>query len=179
MWTEYKQRSIAYMRARNKHIQNIGHRFGKLVVNEVIHKDGAWRFICQCDCGKETTARCDNVLCGKTASCGCSMRKGLTQKGDIFSVESLNKRTQTMLGITMAKARKHPELPKYITINTGNKSKKYLYGAFYVNRKMVYCGTSTDVPTLMKAVADKLVAMGLWTEKERSDYYETYDRKSV
>lgn len=50
----------------------IGKRFGKLLVIEHLgtkNQHTYWR--CVCDCGKETNTRNQNLLSGKSKSCGC------------------------------------------------------------------------------------------------------------
>ena len=55
-----------------------GHRFGMLVVQEEIEpiKDARGhpvrRYRCLCDCGAEKVFRYNNLLSGKTNSCGCT-----------------------------------------------------------------------------------------------------------
>ena len=67
-----------------------GRRFGRLVVLGFVGMDpGARprpRFICQCDCGKEHTARSAHLLGGWVKSCGClasenGRSRGLASKG--------------------------------------------------------------------------------------------------
>lgn len=50
-----------------------GNRFGKLtIVSEAEKsKNGVRQLLCQCDCGKETTVRANNLTSGNTTSCGC------------------------------------------------------------------------------------------------------------
>lgn len=57
-----------------------GMRFGRLTVLEragSVGKSAAWR--CRCDCGKEVTARADNLRSGGTRSCGC-LRKDVLRR---------------------------------------------------------------------------------------------------
>lgn len=56
----------------SKKIEMAGRRFGKLVVlseNGRARKEVAW--LCQCDCGKQSTVAGFNLRSGNTRSCGC------------------------------------------------------------------------------------------------------------
>lgn len=56
----------------------IGQRFGKLVVLKRVENDKFRRriFLCQCDCGKTTTAPGCKLRIGHVRSCGCLVWKG-------------------------------------------------------------------------------------------------------
>lgn len=63
-----------------KHIDLSGMRFGRLLVlrraeSQVSSGKHAVRWVCQCDCGMETTARTDTLKGGKVKSCGCLARE--------------------------------------------------------------------------------------------------------
>jgi hypothetical protein len=61
-----------------KHIKNLkGQKFGKLTVIEKVEKekDGNARWLCQCECGKQTTVIGISLRRGNTKSCGCWQRK--------------------------------------------------------------------------------------------------------
>lgn len=50
-----------------------GQQFGRLTAIERSGKD-KWQNIlwkCKCDCGQETTVKCNNLCTGRTLSCGC------------------------------------------------------------------------------------------------------------
>jgi len=50
----------------------VGKRFGKLVVQKYAGKrEGVHRWLCLCDCGKETLVGQTSLQSGKTKSCGC------------------------------------------------------------------------------------------------------------
>lgn len=52
----------------------IGQRFGRLKIlgiHEQRSDSGNWSFVCVCDCGEITIARCGSILGGDTKSCGC------------------------------------------------------------------------------------------------------------
>lgn len=49
-------------------------RFGKLLVIKTNEKkNGAWQWLCKCDCGNLKTIRGTSLTNGSTKSCGCSM----------------------------------------------------------------------------------------------------------
>jgi hypothetical protein len=56
-----------------KHVDLIGHRYGRLLVIELIKKDKNRHFIwnCKCDCGKEIVLSSTALRSGNTKSCGC------------------------------------------------------------------------------------------------------------
>lgn len=55
-----------------KFIDLSGQRFGRLTVTSIADKSGvATRFICKCDCGKETVCFSNNLRRGLVSSCGC------------------------------------------------------------------------------------------------------------
>ncbi len=64
-----------------------GKKFGRLTVLRVAKPDkhGNTRWVCQCDCGKETTVRYQHLSTGRQQSCGC-IRKGRSL--DTFSEEA-------------------------------------------------------------------------------------------
>ncbi len=50
----------------------IGRRFGDLTVLEYAGKqNGVHRWLCRCDCGRETVVKHSNLVSGHTRSCGC------------------------------------------------------------------------------------------------------------
>lgn len=54
----------------------LGHQFGDLTAIEYAgKKDGQYYWRCRCQCGKETVVRQNNLLIGKTKSCGCLQAK--------------------------------------------------------------------------------------------------------
>lgn len=56
----------------SKKINLLGKRFGRLIViSEAPSVNGRTCWHCKCDCGKEITTKKDNLLQGKTRSCGC------------------------------------------------------------------------------------------------------------
>lgn len=58
-----------------------GHRFGSLtVLNRVgTARDGQATWLCICDCGCETTAQVGNLRNGHTRSCGCLMKRRISE----------------------------------------------------------------------------------------------------
>lgn len=59
-----------------------GQRFGKLTAIKPFEqaKNGAWKWLCKCDCGKECISRSSQLLAGKKNTCGCYFHKDLTGK---------------------------------------------------------------------------------------------------
>lgn len=53
----------------------IGKRFGRLLVLGTEHKNDRWFWKCKCDCGNETIAYPNQVIRGKTTTCGCGRSK--------------------------------------------------------------------------------------------------------
>lgn len=81
-----------------KTIDETGHRYGKLVVisrakNE---KHGQAMWLCQCDCGEQTTARGYHLRQGRVKSCSCGQGKPKELSGQRFgklvAIEPLEKR---------------------------------------------------------------------------------------
>lgn len=59
-------------RQRVVHEEIIGKRFGRLTVLDwKINENNRTVYICQCDCGNETTAIYSDLISGKKSSCGC------------------------------------------------------------------------------------------------------------
>lgn len=54
-------------------------KFGRLVVLQHIHK-GYGVCVCRCDCGKIKEIRADNLISGKTKSCGCLQKEIIREK---------------------------------------------------------------------------------------------------
>jgi len=58
-----------------REIDITGHKYGKLTVLEKLSAYQASRttkWLCRCDCGKETIVQKNNLRSGNTTSCGCS-----------------------------------------------------------------------------------------------------------
>lgn len=62
-------------------VQDIqGQRFGELTAMEYVGKrDGQYYWRCQCSCGNEMTVRQNNLIIGKTKSCGCIQVRIVTE----------------------------------------------------------------------------------------------------
>lgn len=56
-------------------------RFGSLVALEHVPGSKPTKWICRCDCGKETTVNASNLVRGYTTSCGCAARRASTRRG--------------------------------------------------------------------------------------------------
>lgn len=65
-----------------------GQRFGRLVALKPVEtKEKGARWLCRCDCGKERVCTSENLVSGKTKSCGClvkAMRKDLLKRNIHF-----------------------------------------------------------------------------------------------
>ena len=63
-----------------KAVDIIGQRFGKLVAIRPTEERnrGSIKWLCQCDCGNETTVAANRLRNGQIQSCGCSLIKDLT-----------------------------------------------------------------------------------------------------
>ena len=74
---------LARQRLLDGQLKYVGKRFGRLVVLEIIQASRARKtphqFVCQCDCGKQTTTRSDLVRNGFTKSCGCYRRQASSE----------------------------------------------------------------------------------------------------
>lgn len=72
--------------------QLFGQRFGRLTVKEqadpFISQNGEKkaRWLCICDCGKETIVRADYLKQGRTMSCGCYSKEALAQANTIHGM---------------------------------------------------------------------------------------------
>ena len=68
---------------RNKLVDFAGHRFGRLIVlsratntkGTPTHRVGRVRWLCLCDCGKETIVQANHLASGLIKSCGCLHRE--------------------------------------------------------------------------------------------------------
>jgi len=58
-----------------------GKRFGRLVAMHRVEssKDGHARWLCKCDCGKESIVMLSSMVSGNTQSCGCALTEALTK----------------------------------------------------------------------------------------------------
>lgn len=56
-----------------------GKRFGKLVAIQRLKTNNRVRWLCKCDCGKESTPLFTNLNRGFSKSCGCDKRWGITK----------------------------------------------------------------------------------------------------
>lgn len=70
-----------YQKSRKKYI--IGKKFGKLTVIKEIEEN---KYLCKCDCGKETITYSSHLITGHTKSCGCNKK----QVGDNLRTHGLS-----------------------------------------------------------------------------------------
>jgi hypothetical protein len=61
----------------------MGKRFGRLIAIKRLESsgDGRARWLCKCDCGKETIVIYSALSTGNTISCGCALEEALTKHG--------------------------------------------------------------------------------------------------
>lgn len=62
----------------------IGKRFGRLTVIRFDRHNGTKmnkKWVCACDCGKQTSVYQSNLLSGNTKSCGCLKRENMRRIG--------------------------------------------------------------------------------------------------
>lgn len=83
-----------------KHKKNIGTRFNKLVVLDVVEapsgiKDRRAYYKCVCDCGKIAIVRSTDIISGKTTSCGCAKRDAEARKREDLTGKRFGKLTVT------------------------------------------------------------------------------------
>jgi hypothetical protein len=70
----------------------IGRRFGRLVVVAEAEKiDRYSRFVCKCDCGRETEARGGHLRSGAIKSCGC-LRERSVETGAATAIDMVGKK---------------------------------------------------------------------------------------
>lgn len=62
-------------------VQMIGHRFGRLTVLEKVDAGKyQYKYLCQCDCGKQKVIASTSIRSGLTKSCGCIKSEMVTKK---------------------------------------------------------------------------------------------------
>lgn len=59
-------------RSKIDHISNIGKKFGKLEVIDVLKTPKYYKYQCICECGNNLVVNSFSILAGKTKSCGCN-----------------------------------------------------------------------------------------------------------
>ena len=71
-----------------------GERFGRLVVLHRVpsYKTGNARWLCQCDCGKQTIVRSGSLYSGGTKSCGCLRSDNFQKLGNARKKEHTDSR---------------------------------------------------------------------------------------
>lgn len=67
-----------------------GKRFGRLVAESIYHKDGKRFWLCRCDCGEFAIVRTNQLVSGRTTSCGCYMRERRLQNLKRCPKKSIN-----------------------------------------------------------------------------------------
>lgn len=62
------------------HTENLGKKFNRLTVLEVIPKGKYYYYNCSCECGGQTTAPSFSIIKGKQVSCGCYFKEEVPKK---------------------------------------------------------------------------------------------------
>ena len=66
--------------SRKSRVDLVGKRFGRLVVTEMIYKDGEHTKVrCKCDCGNEIVRIATYLTSGETQSCGCYHKQRMSE----------------------------------------------------------------------------------------------------
>jgi hypothetical protein len=85
-------------------------RFGQLVaINRVSVVHHGWLWLCECDCGKQTTVLLSYLTAGETTSCGCNRIKALVSRSKTHGMSG----TPEYIAYTNAMARCNPRHPRY------------------------------------------------------------------
>ena len=71
-------------RSKNADVSDmIGTRFGQLIVvrkHDIVNSDHKYPYVCKCDCGGEVIAAKNNLVAGRTKSCGCLHYQSLVDR---------------------------------------------------------------------------------------------------
>lgn len=67
----------------NKPMDITGQRFGRLVAISLHSRKNGARWLCQCDCGKQTVAPTRSLRYGSTKSCGCGAKEQARKNTEI------------------------------------------------------------------------------------------------
>ncbi|PKH09828.1 hypothetical protein [Planomicrobium sp. MB-3u-38] len=96
----------------------VGKRFGKLTCIRMTGRDNQYRqqWLCECDCGNETTVIASSLKRGSTQSCGCIQKAALLKANTVHSFSSNGKgRTPRLYSIwrNMKQRCFNPKATKY------------------------------------------------------------------
>lgn len=58
-------------RIEKNRVDNVGEKYGRLTIVDVIWGDGRTKAVCKCDCGNDYIAVKSDIVTGHTQSCGC------------------------------------------------------------------------------------------------------------
>lgn len=131
---KYCSRKCVCAEMSKNHIKNykelIGKRFGRLVVIERESKDKRHpHLICKCDCGKQVSVNVEQLLLGKTKSCGCfRIENTFVENTSLNTIKSKirSDNTSGIKGVNWCKQRN-----KWVA-QIGFKNKRYNLG-YYTN----------------------------------------------
>lgn len=70
------------------HIENLGKKFNRLEVLEIIKKGKDYYYKCKCDCGTIKDIRAAFVVNGITKSCGCLFKEVRKKQGKIMGLNN-------------------------------------------------------------------------------------------
>lgn len=127
---KYCSRRCVCAKMSQEHIKEyrefVGKRFGRLVVVERECKDKRHpHLICNCDCGKQISVNAEQLLTGKTKSCGCMrIEKTFVEDTSLNTIRS-KVRTDNTSGVKGVKKQKNKWIA-YITF----KKRHYNLGTF-------------------------------------------------
>lgn len=85
----------------------------RLTVIEEAPRTPYWtgkRYVCQCKCGRKTTAHLDDLLSGRVRSCGCMQKEQRAKQGRIYSKYFKVATVAVLLLCVTAQANDAPEL---------------------------------------------------------------------
>ena len=116
----------------------VGKRFGRLIANEEVRKNGRICFRCKCDCGKLTTVNVHNLLTGNTQSCGCLHKETLEYQ--------TSKNTEDITGQVFGELTAIKKIDSYIGINGG-----------YLTRWLFRCSCGREVAELKANVKKGMI----------------------
>jgi len=130
----------------------IGKRFGRFVVVERESKDKRHpHLICNCDCGKQVSVNAEQLLSGKTKSCGClRIEKTFVEDTSLNTIRSKIRRDNTsgVQGVNW-----HKRSKKWVA-HIGFKKKGYNLG-YYTNIEDAIKARKDAEDKLFKPILEK------------------------
>lgn len=68
-----------------------GNKYGRLTALKPTFKDGRYAWECACDCGQHTVVLRNNIVTGRTQSCGCLASELTTKRNLLMNTEQFRK----------------------------------------------------------------------------------------